>query len=166
MTLTSYGHGLDEASPAFSYDPAMPLTDFLSLYRSTPAQRVRLIRDGVPASDLKNVIRLMDSPQDKVLGYLRVPTATVNRKAKRDEELSAEDSERAIGLSHLIGQVQTMVQQSGDPEGFDAAKWLARWLEEPLPALGGECPAAYLDTMEGQRLISNLLAQMQSGAYA
>ena len=158
--------GVEETGAAFLYDRVAALTDFMSLYQSTPAQRVRLIRDGVPASDLKDMIRLMDSPQDKVLRYLKVPPATVNRKAKRDEDLSAEDSERAIGLSHLIGQVEAMVRQSGEPDGFDAARWLARWLEQPLPALGGDCPSDYLDTMEGQRLVSTLLSQMQSGAYA
>ncbi|ESQ75123.1 hypothetical protein [Asticcacaulis sp. AC402] len=63
-----------------------------------------------------------------------MPAAIANRKARREEDLSAEDSERAIGLSHLIGEVQYMVQQSGEPEGFDAGKWLAQWLEQPLPA--------------------------------
>lgn len=75
--------------------------------------------------------------------------------------LSAEDSERVTGMSNLIGQVQAMVEQSGHPEGFDAAKWIAHWLEESSPALGGECPAAYMDSMEGQKLVSNLLSTMQ-----
>ena len=35
-----------------------------------------------------------------------------------------------------------------------------------MPALGGERPVELMDTMEGQTLVSNLLAQMQSGAYA
>jgi len=39
--------------------------------------------------------------------------------------------------ARLIGQVQAMVEQSGNPEGFDAAHWLGAWLDEPLPALGG-----------------------------
>ena len=36
----------------------------------------------------------------------------------------------------------------------------------PSPALGGDKPADYMDTIEGQRIVSNLLAMMQSGAYA
>lgn len=59
-----------------------------------------------------------------------------------------------------------MVSESGDPEGFDAAHWVSDWLNTPLPALGGHHPATYMDTAEGQKLVSNLLAMVQSGAYA
>jgi putative toxin-antitoxin system antitoxin component (TIGR02293 family) len=142
------------------------LTDFRNVYSSTPDLRVKLIRHGVRAVEVKDMVRMMDTAQDKIFKFLRLSTATINRKASRDEELSADDSERVVGMSNLIGQVQTMVEQSGNAEGFDAAKWVAHWLEEPIPALGGACPANYMDTMEGQKLVSNLLATMQSGAYA
>ncbi|WP_228124693.1 antitoxin Xre/MbcA/ParS toxin-binding domain-containing protein [Glaciimonas soli] len=142
------------------------LTDFRIVFDSTPAIKVRLIRKGVRAVEVKDMVRMMDTSQDKIFKFLRLSTATVNRKASRDEELSTEDSERVVGMSNLIGQVQAMVEQSGNPAGFDAAKWVAHWLEEPIPALGGECPASYMDTMEGQKLVSNLLSMMQSGAYA
>jgi len=146
--------------------PAMSLTDFAEIYRSTPDFRVKLIRRGVPASELKDMARIMDIPQDRILKSLKMSIATVNRKANLNQELSSEDSERVVGMSNLIGQVETMVKQSGDAKGFDAAKWVGRWLEEPLPALGGARPAQYMDTMEGQKLVSNLLAMVQSGAYA
>ena len=136
------------------------------MYKSSPAGRVRLIRHGVRAIEVKDMVGLMATPQERIFKILKLSTATVNRKASRDEALSPDDSERVVGMSNLIGQVQIMVEQSGRPDGFDAAKWVARWLEEPVPALDGECPASYMDTMEGQRLVSNLLATMQSGAYA
>jgi uncharacterized protein (DUF2384 family) len=50
--------------------------------------------------------------------------------------------------------------------GFDAARWLTHWMEEPIPALGGASPSEYMDTIEGQEMISRLLATMQTGAYA
>ncbi|HEY3326145.1 MAG TPA: MbcA/ParS/Xre antitoxin family protein [Novimethylophilus sp.] len=58
-----------------------------------------------------------------------------------------------------------MVEQSGNPEGFDAEDWLARWMQEPLSALGGKRPADYMVTDEGQRQISQLLSTLQSGSY-
>ncbi len=76
------------------------------------------------------------------------------------------DNSRVLGLAHLVEQVQAMVQQSGDPAGFDAAQWVAQWLEKPLPALGGKRPAEFMDSAEGLAIISNLVARMQSGAYA
>ena len=58
------------------------------------------------------------------------------------------------------------VEESGDPTDFDAPAWTATWLDRPLPALGGRKPADFMDTAEGQQLVSNLIARMQSGAYA
>ncbi len=69
-------------------------------------------------------------------------------------------------IARLIAQVQAMVDQSGNPEHFDAAAWLSRWLREPLPALGGGHAIDLLDTAEGELQVSRLLAQIQSGSYA
>jgi putative toxin-antitoxin system antitoxin component (TIGR02293 family) len=149
-----------------THTPAVSLTDFRGIYASTPDSRIRLIRQGIRASELKNMVRLMDFPQEELYQSLGISTATVNRKAMRNEALSSDDSERTLGMARLIGQVQAMVAESGNPEGFDAAKWLSHWLQQPLPALDGNRPLDYMDTIEGQMLVSNLLAMMQSGAYA
>jgi uncharacterized protein (DUF2384 family) len=71
-----------------------------------------------------------------------------------------------IGFAKLVGQVQTLVNESGDPESFDAARWLAQWLERPMPALGGRPPAEYMDTAEGQQIVAGLLERTRGGAYA
>ena len=68
-------------------------------------------------------------------------------------------------IACLIAHVQTMVKESGNPEGFDAAKWVDRWIDRPLPALGGQRPAELMDTPDGRALVSNIVACMQSGTY-
>jgi putative toxin-antitoxin system antitoxin component (TIGR02293 family) len=143
--------------------------NFRELYQTTPVDRISLIREGVMAADLKTFISSLDIQQERVFTMLDIATATVNRKASRNEALSREDSEKVVGMAKLIGQVETMLEESGDPElmrDFDAAKWLAHWMEEPIPALGGASPSAYMDTIEGQEMISKLLEAMQTGAYA
>ena len=90
----------------------------------------------------------------------------MNRKSRDQKRLSSDESSRVIGMARLVGQVQAMVEESGDPEGFDAAPWVAQWLEQPLPALGGRRPAELMDTPEGESLVSNLVARLQTGAYA
>jgi hypothetical protein len=52
-------------------------------------------------------------------------------------------SERCFDL--FLAQVEAMVSESGNPEGFDARAWLERWLNEPLPAFDGKTPAEHLD---------------------
>lgn len=39
------------------------------------------------------------------------------------------------------------------------------WLSRPHPALGGDIPREYLALAEGRELLTDLLPQLQSGAY-
>jgi putative toxin-antitoxin system antitoxin component (TIGR02293 family) len=142
------------------------LPRFTPLFDLSAPDQIAIIRDGISPDALKTMIQVMELSQEKVFAYLALSAATINRKIKREERLSPDESARVLGLASLIGQVQAMVERSGDPEGFDAAKWVAEWIERPLPALGGEKPAAYLDTTTGQQMVADLLAKMESGAYA
>jgi len=143
-----------------------PADSFLDLYRAEPLARVALVKEGLPASYLDKLARRMNITKDRLLPTLGIAPATVSRKLREARPLSTDDSARALGMARLIGQVEAMVQASGDAQGFDAAVWLARWLGEPLAALNGAPPATLMDTAEGQAMVSNLLARMQSGAYA
>ena len=71
-----------------------------------------------------------------------------------------------IGLAKLVGQLEAMVEESGNGTGFDAHAWISQWLSEPLPAFGGARPIDLIDTMEGQGMVASALAKLQSGAYA
>lgn len=139
---------------------------YVSLYKAAPIERVKLIRKGVPAVALTQTSKAMGIPNEQLFETLHFPRATVTRKISRHEVLSPEFSERVIGLQKLIGQVKSMVAESGDTKDFDPAKWVAHWLNTPCPALSDARPADYMDTAEGQELISKLLSMMQSGAYA
>ena len=145
-------------------DPA-PLP-YVALYRSSPVELITLIRGGVPASGVKRIVADLRLDQKSAFRALNLKTATINRKATRNESLSRDESERVIGMARLVAQLQSIVEESGDPQGFDAPAWLSRWLREPLPALGGQQPLDLLDTMEGQALVASVLAKLQSGAYA
>lgn len=88
-------------------------------------------------------------------------------------EFGSPDFERFMKLdalpepikTNLINQVRSMVLQSGTSDGFDEEIWLARWLFEPLPALGQKCPSEFLDDIDKQKLVITILAAMQSGAF-
>ena len=139
---------------------------FLDVYRAEPMARVEIIKHGLPADYIDELARQMAMPKERLLRGLGLSPATVNRKVRDAKPLSTEESERALGMARLVGQVQAMVEESGSPKGFNAAEWVATWLQEPLAALGGRRPAELMDTSEGQAIVSNLLARMQSGAYA
>jgi len=138
----------------------------IDLYRATGFERVRLIHEGVPATNLELIARKMAIPKERLYQTLSLHRSSVDRKIRNNDVLSPEQSERVIGLERLIGQVAVMVEQSGNPEGFDPDRWVGDWLERPNPALDGAKPVDFMDTMEGREIVSTLLAQSHSGAYA
>lgn len=143
-----------------------PLLPYIEIFRSTPADRIEMIKRGVTAVDARRVFADLAMTTGGALEALNLSAATVNPKAAQNRMLSLDESERVIGVAKLIGQVQAMIEDSGQAKGFDAAAWMARWLDEPLPAVGGMRPIELLDTIEGQTLVGSTIARMHSGAYA
>ena len=153
-------------APARGEPSAGQAMDYVEFYRADPLDRIQIIKDGVPALKAKRIINDLEISSSSAFKALRVPVATINRKAKNQELLSPDESEKVLGIAKLIGQIEAMVEESGNPEGFNAPAWISRWLNEPLPAFGGTRPIELMDTMEGQALVSRTLDQIQSGAYA
>lgn len=154
-----------EKAPAL-YVLADEQLHFQDIYDMNPLDRVHIIRSGVHARVISYFAKSMDLSREHLSKTLGLSITTVDRKAKANARLTSEQSEPVVSMAKLIGQVQAIVQQSGDPDGFDAALWFAQWLDQPLPALGNSRPAEYMDTAEGRELLSNLIAHAQSGAYA
>jgi putative toxin-antitoxin system antitoxin component (TIGR02293 family) len=141
-------------------------TNFRQVFEADAMERVRIVKLGVPASVVDVMARRMAMPKEKLVGTLGLARATIDRKARENKPLSSDESSRVLGMARLLGQVQAMVEESGNPAGFNAAEWVARWLERPLAALGGQRPADLMDTAEGQGIVSQMVARMQSGAYS
>jgi uncharacterized protein (DUF2384 family) len=115
----------------------------ITVYRASPLERIDMIRRGIPASEVKRIFADLSIGQGAGFKALNLSTATVNKKARRGDTLSPEESERIVGFAKLVGQLEAMIQDSGDPANFDGGAW-----------------------MEGQGLVSAALAKIQSGAYA
>lgn len=79
---------------------------------------------------------------------------------------SASEIEQEKGFDCLVDLLQGIVDESGNPVGFDASRWVEEWLEQPLPALGGKAPSKYMRSASGRKAVASLLTQAQSGAYA
>jgi putative toxin-antitoxin system antitoxin component (TIGR02293 family) len=139
--------------------------DYVVIYEASALDRIEIVKGGIKASVAKRIVADLDMPAALTYGALDVPISTINRKAKTGAVLRSDEGERVLGLAKLVGQVESMVQGVDGAEGFDARAWTSRWLREPLPALGGAAPLDYMDTMEGQALVSETLARAQSGAY-
>ena len=154
-------HGRAIRKPARAAAPSLG-----ALYRLDAVERIKLVKQGVPATVVDRLSKDMAIGKAKLYETLGLAPATVNRKLRDAQLLSQDDSERVLGIARLIGQVEQMVHESGDPKGFKAAEWVASWLDRPHPALDGKRPAELMDTADGRNLVSDLLARMQSSAYA
>jgi putative toxin-antitoxin system antitoxin component (TIGR02293 family) len=140
---------------------------FAKVYKATPQERIGVVKGGVSPAMVGEIADALSTTTGFVIELLGLKRSTIARKqAAADSKLSLEDSEKLVGLAKLAGQVEVMVKESGELKGFDSGKWLAEWLNEPIGALGGKKPAEYMDTNEGQAVVSNLLLQIQYGVYA
>lgn len=140
--------------------------DVWRIYSFDPIDRVSIVKNGLPADVLPTIAQDLGYSREKLYRTIGVARATVERKVRENKQLTAEESERILGIVQLVGQVARMVAESGTTEGFDAARWVAGWLDQPLSALGGRRPGEFMDTAEGRTIVSTLVSQMQSAAYA
>ena len=142
----------------------MPLspTSYRQVFEATPIERISMIRARVGARDAMRILTEVARANGQIFEALGVSKSSVSRKAASDQFLSRSESERILGLAKLIGQVQSM---TNDAEA-DAPAWLATWMAEPVPALGGERPINLIGTMEGQAVVSNMLGHLLRGGFA
>jgi putative toxin-antitoxin system antitoxin component (TIGR02293 family) len=159
--LTALDGGRAKARPAPSGKGR-----YLVYFNAEPMQRVDWVRSGAPATLVEELAQSMAITKERLVNTLALSRATVDRKVRENKRLSPDETARLLGMARLVGQVEAMVAESGDPTGFDAAQWLSGWLDRPLPALGHRRPAELMDTTDGQSIVSNLLARAQSGAFA
>jgi putative toxin-antitoxin system antitoxin component (TIGR02293 family) len=138
----------------------------LKLFQTSVIDRVNIVKVGVPALYVNVLTACMGMPKDKFYRTIGLMRPTVDRKVRASKLLNQDESERVLGIARLVGQAQSLIQDSGRSGTFNAARWVAGWLDRPLPALGGKRPGEYMDTADGRTLVADLLAQQQSGAYA
>ena len=133
--------------------------------KANPNQPASLSKRGTLINALKRLAKDMAVPEKLLAEMLKIPYHAADFRSRKLKPLSTEQKSLLMGIVNLIGQVHTMVLESGNPDGFSAAVWTARWLERPLPALGGQKPAQLMSTRAGQAHISTIIARMQSGVY-
>lgn len=150
---------------ALSAQDALPMPTPLAWVEAPLVDRIRLLRQGVPASWVRQAEEATDLGRSTLCALLGLKLSTINRKLNQKLRLSPDESERLMGLQRLIGEVEAVVRDCGDGHGFAAGRWLASWLQRPNQALGGATPASFLDTAEGREQLGRLIGAQRSGAY-
>jgi len=150
---------------ALSAQGALPMPTPLAWVEAPLVDRIRLLRQGVPASWVRQAEEATDLGRSTLCALLGLKLSTINRKLNQKLRLSPDESERLMGLQRLIGEVEAVVRDCGDGQAFAAGRWLASWLQRPNQALGGATPASFLDTAEGREQLGRLIGAQRSGAY-
>ena len=118
----------------------------LKLYELDVMARVEIVKSGIPAFYVETLSASMGLAKEKLYQTMGLARPTLDRKIRKRSRLNKDESESVLGIARLVGQAQSVVNESGNRDGFDAAKWTASWLAQPLPALGGKRPAELMDT--------------------
>ena len=116
------------------------------------------MKHGLPASAISALSVTAGVSKDRVLDLIGLSRSTIARKESNNALLSSEESEKVAGAMKVIGRAFELMEA-------DRAL-LQRWLDSPIPALGGHKPAELMDTAEGRQLLLRNLAQVEAGAYA
>ena len=134
---------------------------------ATPMELVEVERRGVQGAFLKDLSKHMGLPAIRIYDIVGIPKATAEKKVAANEPIAGASGQAALGLAQLLAMAKSIVDNSASPEakGFDAAKWLGRWIERPQPALGGRKPADLIATPTGLDMVARVMGAIESGAY-
>jgi len=140
--------------------------DYGVVWLAPAIDRIRAVEAGVPSEFLTALATEMDVPQNTLYGWVGIAPVIVKRKLNSRKPLNLNDGERALGIARLVGQVETLIRASGDKNEFDAKRWIAQWLGQPNPALGGQPPGRYMNTAAGCSMVSDLISLAAGGGFA
>ncbi|MCY7307127.1 MAG: MbcA/ParS/Xre antitoxin family protein [Rhodoferax sp.] len=127
------------------------------------------VESGVPTSMVDLIAGATGEAAARVMDMIGVSQTTFRRKDEAHEPLPDAAGHRVMGFLRVVATLRRLLQESGDPEqlaAFDLETWLAQWMRERLPELGGKTPAEMLRNPEGQRAVEQVLERMRGGLPA
>lgn len=130
---------------------------FASLVPSDPMEASQHLREGLPLALLGKIVEATGLPQEQILRVLGISRSTLNRRRKRHERFSLQESE---SLDRLAVRFQEAVELfHGDPEAAQA------WFHKPATALGGMSPVEACADERGGDAVGELIHNIQHGQF-
>ena len=127
------------------------------------------VEAGVPTYLVNVIAGATGEAVTNVMDIIGVSQTTFRRKEEANEPLPDVAGHRVMGFLRVAATLRRLLEESGDPEqlkDFDLDAWVAQWMREPLPELGGKTPAGMLRNPEGQRAVEQVLERMRGGLPA
>jgi putative toxin-antitoxin system antitoxin component (TIGR02293 family) len=117
---------------------------------------IALVRQGISASAVDAVMRVIGVGQTELARALDIPERTLARR-KKEGTLSRDESGKLVRLAQVIERAV---------EVFEDERAALNWLKSPNAALGGSSPLSLLDTELGSVAVANTLGRIEHGVFA
>ncbi|MBB4843555.1 putative toxin-antitoxin system antitoxin component (TIGR02293 family) [Paucibacter oligotrophus] len=124
---------------------------------------------GVPTYLVDVIAGATGLAASSVMDMIGVSATTFRRKDGAGDPLPDVAGHRVMGFLRIAATLRRLLEESGDPaqlRDFDLDAWLAQWMREELPELGGKTPAEMLRNHEGLRAVEQVLGRMRGGLPA
>ena len=118
------------------------------------ARKIDVIRRGVRARVVDDMVEYLDVPKSAVFTLLHAPESTAHRLIRDDRSLDSAASERVMRVADAVRLTEATFG------GRDAA---TRWLKTPNLALAGATPLSMLDTEPGAHEVRRVLSSISHG---
>lgn len=136
---------------------------------STGVVLFNAVEAGVPTHVVKMIAGATGESVTAIMNLVGVSQSTFLRKEVAKEPLPDVAGHRIMGYLRVVATLRSLLDESGDPEqmkDFDLEGWVAQWMHEELPDLGGKTPAEMLRNPEGLRAVEQVLERMRGGLVA
>ena len=127
------------------------------------------VEAGVPTDLVTVIAGATGESVINVMDLIGVSQTTFRRKEEARAPLPDVAGHRLMGYLRVVATLRRLLAESGDSEqvqAFDLEGWVAQWMRQELPDLGGKTPAEMLRNPEGQRAVEQVLERMRGGLAA
>ncbi len=145
---SSKGRRLDATTKA-----DMIFRAFVSKEKPT-AEKIDVIRNGVLARVVDDMVEYLDVPKNIIFGVLNTPESTAHRLIKDNRVLDSAVSERVVRVADITRLAE---------ESFGGREAATRWLKSANLALSGATPLSMLDTEPGASEVRRILSSINYG---
>jgi putative toxin-antitoxin system antitoxin component (TIGR02293 family) len=118
------------------------------------AVKVDVIRAGVRARVVDDMVEYLAVPKRTIFKLLRTPESTAHKLVKDDRTLDSAATERVVRVADITRMAE---------ETFGGRAAATRWLSTANRALAGATPLSMLDTEPGAAEVRRLLSAIDYG---
>ena len=131
-----------------------PVFEAFVLNATTTTKKIALIRDGVVARIVNDMVEYLDVPKNVIFGLLHTPESTAHKLIKDNRTLDSAASERVMRVADITRMAE---------DTFGGREPATTWLKSTNRALAGVTPLSMLDTEPGAGEVRRVLSSINHG---